>query len=86
MVIGNELHSRKYQVVFVERVEGSAPGEGEKLLDGNEQTYEDGSSVPKYTEQWMKIREQDGEIEKVMIELLVKRHDRWVENGAGGKT
>jgi phosphopantothenate-cysteine ligase len=80
VVIGNELHTRKYQVVFVERVKGSAAAAegGEKVLDG-------GISASKYTEQWMKIREQDGEIEKVMVELLVKRHDRWIENGAGGK-
>ena len=56
------------------------------MLGGDEGTYEGGSSVPKYTEQWVKTRGQDGEIEKVMIELLVKRHDRWIENGARGKT
>ena len=86
VVIGNELHTRKYQVVFVERVEGSAAGPDEKVLGGNEETHEAGSSVPKYTEQWVKIRGQDGEIEKIMVELLVKKHDRWIANGAGGKS
>lgn len=56
------------------------------MLGGNEETYEGGSSVSKYTEQWVKLRGQDGEIEKIMIELLVKRHDRWIENGAPSKT
>ena len=87
VVIGNELHTRKYEVVFVERVEGSAiAGRGEKVLDSNKEMAEGGSSARKYTEQWVKIREQDGEIEKIMVELLVKRHDRWIDNGAGGKT
>ena len=85
VVIGNELHTRKYQVVFVERVEGSATGGGEKVLDGN-RVDSGGIPVRKYTEQWVKIREQDGEIERIMVELLVKRHDRWIKNGAGGKT
>lgn len=86
VVIGNELHTRKYQVVFVERIEGSATGPEEKVLGGNEETYEGSNSVSKYTEQWVKLRGQDGEIEKIMIELLVKRHDRWIENGARSKT
>ena len=74
-------------MVFVERVEGSAVAErGEKVLDGTKEMAKGGSSARKYTEQWVKIREQDGEIEKIMVELLVKRHDRWIENGAGGKT
>ena len=85
VVIGNELHTRKYQVVFVERVEGPAAGGGEKVLDGNKEVDSGGRPVRKYTEQWVKIREQDGEIERVMVELLVKRHDRWIENGTGGK-
>jgi len=83
VVIGNELHSRKYQVVFVERVEGPAAGGGEGVLSRGEEADKSG---PKYTEQWVKIQEQDGEIEKVMIKLLMKRHDRWIENGAGSKS
>lgn len=86
VVIGNELHTRKYQVVFVERMEGAAAWGDEKVLGSGNGMNESGSSGPKYTEQWVRIREQDGEIEKVMIELLVKRHDRWIENGAGDKT
>ena len=83
VVIGNELHTRKYQVVFVERVEGSTARGGK---NGSKVADAGGSPVSKYTEQWVKIREQDGEIERVMVELLVKRHDRWIEKGAGGKT
>ena len=86
VVIGNELHTRKYQVVFVERVEGSAARGGKNVFDGSKEANQGGSPVSKYTEQWVKIREQDGEIERVMVELLVKRHDRWIEKGAGGKT
>ena len=56
------------------------------MIGGNKETGKGDSSVSKYTEQWVKIREQDGEIEKIMVELLVKRHDRWIENGAGSKT
>ena len=56
------------------------------MLDGSKKVDEGGGPVSKYTEQWVKIREQDGEIERVMVELLVKRHDRWIEQGAGGKT
>jgi len=86
VVIGNELHTRKHQVVFVERVEGSAARGGKKVLDDDKEANKGGSSVSTYTEQWVKIREQDGEIERVMVELLVKRHNRWIEKGAGGKT
>ena len=56
------------------------------MLDGSKKVDEGGGPVSQYTEQWVKIREQDGEIERVMVELLVKRHDRWIEQGAGGKT
>lgn len=86
VVIGNELHTRKYQVVFVERVEDSAAGGREKVLGGNKEVDSGSSPVRKYKEQWVKIREQDGEIERLMVELLVKRHDRWIANGVGGKT
>jgi len=55
------------------------------VLDGNKEMDGGGSGALKYTEQWVKIQEQDGEIEKVMVELLVRRHDRWIENGVGGK-
>lgn len=65
LVIGNELNSRKWKVVFVES--GREEGQGEEwiLLGRNE-------------EEAMKL-EGEKEIEEEIIDRLEERHRRWIE-------
>jgi phosphopantothenate-cysteine ligase len=70
VVIGNELHSRKYQVVFVSRTqtENTPPG--------------DRSSGSDSAEYWLKLSaaEVEGgkEIEVAIVDHLVKMHLQWI--------
>lgn len=65
IVVGNELHSRKYEVVFVARHPEVGPGE----------------QAEGFEEKWLRIDEKasaDGkEIEEDIIRELVRRHSVW---------
>jgi phosphopantothenate-cysteine ligase len=98
LVIGNDLHKRKYEVVFVERLNGNrqrgeyplpggeTPSEG-RILVGDEMSRQSGEE---YKETWLRLsdldpdnkRDGDVEIEEMIIEQLVRRHSDWM---AGGK-
>ncbi|GJJ09812.1 hypothetical protein Clacol_004036 [Clathrus columnatus] len=56
VVIGNELHRRKLEVVFVSR---SSDGEG-------------------FQESWIRLKNDQSEIENEIVEELVKRHGEWI--------
>lgn len=81
LVIGNELHRRKHEVVFVERL-GHTKGRGENLDGAITPPLMDGDAEPfhehVFDEHWLRITEQDGEIEKFIIAELVKRHEEWI--------
>jgi phosphopantothenate-cysteine ligase len=92
LVIGNDLHKRKYEVVFVERVNGNRsrgdehisgaetpPISRNKQLDGEE-----------YKETWLRLsditpntHQRDGEveIEELIIRELLQRHTEWIDAG-----
>ncbi|WVR07514.1 hypothetical protein IAU60_004556 [Kwoniella sp. DSM 27419] len=92
LVIGNDLHKRKYEVVFVER-----PAAVSRLPEGgDDQDQRESSSVKgddagedHYQETWLRLddlkREREGsgitgevEIEEMIVSQLVDRHDRWI--------
>lgn len=65
VVIGNELHTRKYQVVFVEPIDPASQSQA--------------TDAERFTEEWIKIREDDDvEIEKLIVEKLIARHTAWI--------
>ena len=68
VVIGNELHTRKYQVVFVEP------------RDMNISSSRTGTNTDeRFKEEWIKIQEDDNvEIEKLIVERLIARHTAWI--------
>ena len=69
IVVGNELHRRKYEVVFVARTAQEARGGGQK------------ASVS-FEEKWLRISEDlslaGKEIEEDIIAELVREHATWV--------
>ncbi|KAJ2912646.1 hypothetical protein MD484_g7769, partial [Candolleomyces efflorescens] len=80
VVIGNDLHRRKHEVVFVSRKPGTSPRSsppGSPTSASNEDQFE---------EYWLRIPVQDSslpphqvkEIEEDIITELVKRHTSWV--------
>lgn len=71
VVIGNELHTRKYRVVFVEK-NASTNGPRGKSIQAN-----DGASS--YREEWVTIQEDaETEIEELIVARLVERHGKWI--------
>ncbi|KIL55813.1 hypothetical protein M378DRAFT_173296, partial [Amanita muscaria Koide BX008] len=75
VVIGNDLHRRKYEVVFVSRKHKP-----------NSRAAED--VVPEFEESWLRIppspSTEDGnvkEIEEDSVNELVRRHDKWIQIG-----
>ncbi|PVF95083.1 DFP-domain-containing protein [Serendipita vermifera] len=69
VVIGNELHSRKYKVVFVEK-----EGPRAKTVVSTPSSTTGG-----YKEEWIHVGEEGSiEIEKLIVEKLVERHTRWI--------
>jgi len=90
IVIGNDLHTRKYQVVFVSKRQkrsksiattsaNKVPSETDSASSGKNSEYE---------ETWLRI--SDGlpppgmkakEIEEDIVAQLVERHKVWIENG-----
>ncbi|KAL7416343.1 DNA/pantothenate metabolism flavoprotein [Mrakia frigida] len=65
LVIGNDLHRRKLEVVFVEPLAGGVAGE-----EGG-----------KFKESWVRLGEGKKEIEEEIVEELVKRHTTWIDGG-----
>ncbi|KAJ8081912.1 Phosphopantothenate--cysteine ligase cab2 [Marasmius tenuissimus] len=76
VVIGNDLHRRKFEVVFVSKpsTPTQLPGEGDEVRTSDEPT-----------EVWLKLDpqviDQGKEIEEDIIAELVKRHQRWIKEG-----
>jgi len=72
LVIGNDLHRRKYEVVFVEPTGGSS-SEGEPS-----------SASDRYKEAWVRLPEgaveRGVEIEETIVRELVGRHGRWISD------
>jgi len=77
-VIGNMLHTRKYEVVFVSRRKASTQGKEKE---------EGPSSIDTFEERWLRIKIPDDdpvpgfpikEIEEDIVEELVRRHTEWI--------
>lgn len=91
LVIGNELHKRKSEVVFVERSHHEK-SRGDRSVTGA-QTPPLASSagdVPgMYTETWLRLPElaagraatDEVEIEEFIIQALLERHHEWIAQG-----
>ncbi|KAG6915086.1 hypothetical protein DXG01_013533 [Tephrocybe rancida] len=85
VVIGNELHRRKHEVVFVSRkaLPPLPPGADVPSQDPVDPTYAD-----TFTEMWLRIpiptaspnpaTTQVKEIEEDIIQELLRRHERWI--------
>jgi phosphopantothenate-cysteine ligase len=75
VVIGNDLHHRKYRVVLISPV---AQADAAKKMDGVLEPQ------PKYAEFWIEIdpnqpSNHPKEIEEDIVEELLKRHNEWIE-------
>ncbi|KAL1948979.1 hypothetical protein VTO73DRAFT_10785 [Trametes versicolor] len=70
VVIGNDLHRRKFEVVFVSpKPSGARPDQGE------------GAPDERYEESWLRIdleQHPQKEIEEDIVSELVKRHQAWI--------
>jgi phosphopantothenate---cysteine ligase (ATP) len=72
VVVGNELHTRKYKVIFVEK---------DSDVKGSSKQSDVGPGAG-YREEWITIGEEDGtEIEKIIVQKLIKRHEDWIHVG-----
>ncbi|KAM5537604.1 hypothetical protein V8D89_008682 [Ganoderma adspersum] len=77
VVIGNDLHRRKFEVVFVSPKSPSPASESSPPPAS--------ASAAEYEETWLRIDlEQNShrEIEEDIVAELVRRHGRWVDGGA----
>jgi phosphopantothenate-cysteine ligase len=83
VVIGNDLHRRKYEVVFVER----RASKGGLAVNA---TADDPD--PMFTENWLRLAQPQSppgiagpdamrEIEEDIVRELIKRHQAWMEQG-----
>lgn len=91
LVIGNDLHRRKHEVVFVERAQSavSKKGKGNSRMTGVQTPPVMDTDLPEeeeYTETWLKLehlqhgdRKDEVEIEELIIRELITRHDKWIE-------
>ncbi len=73
VVIGNDLHRRKFEVVFVSR--NAQP-------DGIASTGKPHEVTSTFVEHWLRIdlaRDPSKEIEEDIISELVRRHEEWVK-------
>lgn len=80
MVIGNDLHRRKFEVVFVSK-KSSALSPGEKIQQPS------GNPSESFIESWLRIDIPDAdpgvhvkEIEEDIVSELVTRHAEWIKN------
>ncbi len=75
VVIGNDLHRRKFEVVFV------TPADGARPTPTVSQGQEPGELDPShFSETWLRIdstKEPDREIEEDIVAELVRRHQTW---------
>ena len=85
MVIGNDLHRRKFEVVFVSKKSSSSPP---SLSTGEEiQQPSTNNSSESFVEYWLRIDIPDAnsgvhvkEIEEDIVLELVTRHAEWIKN------
>jgi phosphopantothenate-cysteine ligase len=90
VVVGNDLHRRKQEVVFVERSSKGAPakGAGNSRLTGVQTPPVMDADLPEveeYAETWLKLDQLQGregrevEIEELIVRELVLRHTKWIQ-------
>ena len=79
MVIGNDLHRRKFEVVFVSKKSPLSPGEEIQRPSAN--------ISESFVEYWLRIDIPDAnpgvhvkEIEEDIVSELVIRHAEWIRN------
>jgi len=86
VVIGNDLHRRKFEVVFVSRKISTSytSSTAENASDARQQGAD--TTPEKFDERWLRINIPEGypvgfpvkEIEEDIVEELVKRHTEWI--------
>ena len=85
VVIGNDLHRRKFEVVFVSKkpLPTLSPGEKEKKI----QQPTANNPSESFVEYWLRIDIPDAnpgvhvkEIEEDIVSELVTRHAEWIKN------
>jgi len=79
LVIGNDLNSRKYEVAFISRTADDVGSDGGNTAPRDPRFEVQSDS--RFREEWLYLREGDLEIEKDIVDSLVKRHQRWLEAG-----
>ncbi|KAI9637440.1 putative phosphopantothenate-cysteine ligase [Dioszegia hungarica] len=90
VVVGNDLHRRKQEVVFVERSAKGTPakGAGNSRLTGVQTPPVMDADLPEveeYAETWLKLDQLQGsegrevEIEELIVRELVLRHTKWTQ-------
>ncbi|EIN08327.1 phosphopantothenate-cysteine ligase [Punctularia strigosozonata HHB-11173 SS5] len=91
VVIGNDLHRRKYEVVFISRTVSSNPASGSLATTADAGCNPlDVSQAPplqsEFTEQWLRIDpalankpDHPREIEEDIVGELVRRHETYIE-------
>ena len=92
VVIGNDLHRRKFEVVFVSK---KFPSGGEEKIQQQQQQQQpstnllssSSSSSSSFVEYWLRIDIPDAnpgvhvkEIEEDIVSELVTRHAEWIKN------
>lgn len=90
-MIGNELHKRKAEVVFVERpLHGKSGGDAGLTGALTPPLAEEGDkqigTPAKFIETWLRLSElapdrPDVEIEEFIISSLLQRHNEWIAAG-----
>ena len=76
-MIGNDLHRRKFEVVFVSPK--SSPPASESS------PHHASAPAAEYEETWLRIDLEQNphrEIEEDIVAELVRRHGRWIDGGA----
>jgi len=79
VVIGNDLHRRKFEVVFVSKARAGPPG----------LAYSTDANSTGFVESWLRIDIPENpapgevvkEIEEDIIKELYEMHQRWIEDG-----
>jgi phosphopantothenate---cysteine ligase (ATP) len=84
VVIGNDLHRRKFEVVFVSKKKSPSLSPGEKEI---QQQPSANLSSESFVEYWLRIDIPDAnpgvhvkEIEEDIVSELVTRHAEWIKN------
>lgn len=93
LVIGNELHKRKHEVVFVERSHHEKSRGDRSVTGAQTPPLDNGKEEPghSYAETWLRLGElakgrpasDEVEIEEFIIKELLARHTEWI--AAGGQ-